>query len=160
MPHCSESTRDSIAGWWTVSLEVTPELWRNYGTSYVNKTAVEALPTVDLSGKSAFHFFLWAMQHRCLVIVIGLRHDFRSPPQCEIASTECGYHVPGTNTHLATGPSPHPPDGSSAEDYWKTLVAGPLSRASWQQREVLAYALTSRILSDLLWSYPILCGPS
>ena len=27
------------------------------------KTEVEVLPVVDLSGKSAFHFFLWAIQH-------------------------------------------------------------------------------------------------
>ena len=30
LPHCSESTRESIAaGWWTFGLEVTLELWRN-----------------------------------------------------------------------------------------------------------------------------------
>ena len=53
LPHCSESTRDSIAGWWTFRLDMTPELWRNYGTSYVKKTEVEVLPVVDLSRKSA-----------------------------------------------------------------------------------------------------------
>ena len=37
LPHCGESTRDSIAGWWTFWLKVTPELWRSYGTSYVRK---------------------------------------------------------------------------------------------------------------------------
>ena len=57
LPHCSGSTKDSIAGWWTFWLEVTPELWRNYGTSYVKKTEVEVLPVVDLSAKSAFQFF-------------------------------------------------------------------------------------------------------
>ena len=35
LPHCSETTRDSIAGWWTFRLEVTPELWRKYRTSYI-----------------------------------------------------------------------------------------------------------------------------
>ena len=64
LPHCSESTRDSIAGWWTFRLEVTPELWRKYGTSYVKTTEVDVLPVVDLSGKIGFSvFFLWAMQH-------------------------------------------------------------------------------------------------
>ena len=40
---------------------MTPELWRNYGTTYyVKKTAVVALlPVVDLSGKSAFLFFFF-----------------------------------------------------------------------------------------------------
>ena len=65
LPHCSESTRDSIAGWWTFRLEVTPQSWRKYGTSYVKKTEVEVLPVMNLSGKSAsLIFFLWAMQHR------------------------------------------------------------------------------------------------
>ena len=36
---------------------MTPELRRNYGTSYVENTEVEVLPVVDLSGKSAFQFF-------------------------------------------------------------------------------------------------------
>ena len=57
LPHCSESTRDSIAGWWTFRLEVTPELWRKHGTLYIKKTQVEVFPFVDLSGKSAFQIF-------------------------------------------------------------------------------------------------------
>ena len=40
LPQCSESTRDWIAGWWTFRLEVTPELWRKCGTSYVKKSKV------------------------------------------------------------------------------------------------------------------------
>ena len=36
-PHCNESTRNSIPGWSTLLMEVTPELWRSYGTSYVRK---------------------------------------------------------------------------------------------------------------------------
>ena len=38
-------------------MEVTPELWRNDGTSYVKKSEVEVLPVVDLSGKSSFQIF-------------------------------------------------------------------------------------------------------
>ena len=41
LPHCSESARDSIAGWWTFRLEVTPEVWRKHGTPYLKKTEVE-----------------------------------------------------------------------------------------------------------------------
>ena len=75
LPHCSASTRDSIAGKWTFLLEVTPELWRYYGKSYVKQTKVEVFPVVDLSGKSAFQIFLWAMQHRCIYLSMprGLR---------------------------------------------------------------------------------------
>ena len=65
LPHCSESTRDSITGWWTFLLEVTPELWRNYGTSYGKKTEVEVIPVVDLFVKSAFQTF-FAKRHRPL----------------------------------------------------------------------------------------------
>ena len=54
LPHCSKSTWDSIAGWWSFLLEVMPDIWRKYGTSYVKKTEVEVLPVVDLSGKSVF----------------------------------------------------------------------------------------------------------
>ena len=50
-------TPGSIAGWWSFRLEVTPELWRNYGTSHEKKTEVEVLPVVDLSGKSGFQTF-------------------------------------------------------------------------------------------------------
>ena len=32
LPHCSESTKESIAGWGAFGLEVRLELWRNYGT--------------------------------------------------------------------------------------------------------------------------------
>ena len=35
LPHCSESTKQSISGWWTLALEVRMESWRNYRTSYV-----------------------------------------------------------------------------------------------------------------------------
>ena len=49
LPRCSESTKESIAGWWTFRLEVTLEFWGNYGTSYVQKTGVEVLPVGDLS---------------------------------------------------------------------------------------------------------------
>ena len=54
LPHCSESTKESIAGWWTVGLEVRLGLWRNCGTWYVKKTKVDVLPVVDLSAESAF----------------------------------------------------------------------------------------------------------
>ena len=57
LSHCSESTRDSIAGSWGFRLDVTPELWRNYGTSYVKKTEVEVLLVVDLSGNRLFRCF-------------------------------------------------------------------------------------------------------
>ena len=53
--NCSESTKESIAGWWTFGLEVRLELWRNYG-SYINKTEVKVLPVVDFSAKSAVLF--------------------------------------------------------------------------------------------------------
>ena len=56
LPHCSESTKESIAGWWTVGLEVRLGLWRNCGTRYVKKTKVDVLPVVDLSAESAFLF--------------------------------------------------------------------------------------------------------
>ena len=57
LPHCSESTKESIAGWWTFGIETRLELWLNYRTSYVKKTEVEVLPVVDLSAESAFSFF-------------------------------------------------------------------------------------------------------
>ena len=38
---------------------MTPELWRNYGTSHVKKTEVEVLPVVDLSGNSAAQIFFF-----------------------------------------------------------------------------------------------------
>ena len=56
LPHCSESIKESIVGWWTFGLEVRLELWRNYGTSYVKKKEVEVLPVVDLSAESLFCF--------------------------------------------------------------------------------------------------------
>ena len=31
LPHRSESTKESIAGWWIFGLEVRLEFWRNYG---------------------------------------------------------------------------------------------------------------------------------
>ena len=31
LPRCSETTRGSIAGWWTFELKVRLELWQNYG---------------------------------------------------------------------------------------------------------------------------------
>ena len=56
-PHCNESTRNSIPGWSTLLMEVTPELWRSYGTSYIIKTDVEVLLVLDFSGKSALQIF-------------------------------------------------------------------------------------------------------
>ena len=46
LPHCSESTKRSIVGWWTFGLVVGLELGRNHGTSYVKKTEVEVLPSL------------------------------------------------------------------------------------------------------------------
>ena len=62
LPHCSESTKESIAGWWTFGLEVRLELWRNYRTSYVKKTEVEVLPVVDLSAESFFYVVFFGEQ--------------------------------------------------------------------------------------------------
>ena len=56
LPHCSENTKESIAGWWTFGLEVRLELWRNCRTSYVKKTEVHVLSVVDLFAESAFLF--------------------------------------------------------------------------------------------------------
>ena len=56
LPHCSESTKESIAGWWSFGSEGKLELWRNYETSYIKKTEVEVLPDVDLSQESFFSF--------------------------------------------------------------------------------------------------------
>ena len=52
LPHCSESTNESIAGWWTFGLEVRLELYRKHETSYVKKTEVEVLAVVHLSEES------------------------------------------------------------------------------------------------------------
>ena len=52
LPHSSESTQESTAGWWTFGLEVRLELWRNYEN--VKKTEVEMLPALDLSQQSFF----------------------------------------------------------------------------------------------------------
>ena len=65
LPQCSESTKESIAGWWTFGLEVTLEL---YGVA-------ERLKQKKNGGRGAsscgfvrrigpFVFFWWAMQHR------------------------------------------------------------------------------------------------
>ena len=54
-PHGSESTKESIAGWWTFGLDVRLEfLWWNYGTSYVKKMEVEVLPVLNVSEESFF----------------------------------------------------------------------------------------------------------
>ena len=36
---------------------MTPEIWRNYGTSWIKKTEVEVLTVVVLSAESAFFLF-------------------------------------------------------------------------------------------------------
>ena len=37
LPHCSESTKESIAGWWTLRLEMRLELRRSYGVPHLKK---------------------------------------------------------------------------------------------------------------------------
>ena len=41
LPHCSESTKESIVGWWTSGLDVRLELGRTYETSYAKTMEVE-----------------------------------------------------------------------------------------------------------------------
>ena len=56
---------------------------------------------------------------------------------------------------LAKESSPHSPHASSAAGSWKTRLAGPLSRAPRQRRHVLAHALPSPIVSDLVRTFLI-----
>ena len=91
LPHCSESTQESIAGWWTLGLKVRLELSRNYGTSsYNKKTDVEVLPFVDLSAEAAFCFVFCG---RCNTGVIGLRHLTWCTHSIRRVSTR--YLIPG-----------------------------------------------------------------
>ena len=54
-PHSSESTKESIAGWWSFGLEVRLELWQNYGISWHKKTEVEEIPGVNFGIDSAIY---------------------------------------------------------------------------------------------------------
>ena len=67
LPHCSESTRYSIAGWWTSRVDVTPELRRKHVTSYVKKKKGGGASSRGFLRKIGISdFFLWAMQHTCV----------------------------------------------------------------------------------------------
>ena len=56
LPYCSETTRESVAGWCVFGSEVWLELWQNNGMSCKKNTQVEVLPVVDLCKESAFFF--------------------------------------------------------------------------------------------------------
>ena len=59
LPHCSESTKESIAGWCIFGSELWLELWQNDGMSYNKNTQVEVLPVVVLGKKmTKYHFFV------------------------------------------------------------------------------------------------------
>ena len=53
LPHCSESTEESIAGWCIFGSKVWLKLLQSDGMSYKKNTQVEMLPVVDLCKKSA-----------------------------------------------------------------------------------------------------------
>ena len=67
LPHCSESTKEPIAGWRTLGLAVRLE-FRAELRDIVPKNRVMVLPGFDfLAGKGPKNdFILWALQHRCI----------------------------------------------------------------------------------------------
>ena len=69
LPHCSESTKESIAGWCILGSEVWLELWQNDGMPYKKNTQVEVLPVVDFCTKSATKLFLCGRCNKGMLLI-------------------------------------------------------------------------------------------
>ena len=59
LPHCSESIKESIVGWWTFGLEVRLDLCQKYGMSYTKKTEVEVIAGLSFDIDSATNCFFY-----------------------------------------------------------------------------------------------------